>query len=49
MKSAAEIIDLLEHVRARKEMYFQELDANSVECFVTGFIVACAASEIPFT
>ena len=49
MKSATEIIDLLEHVRTRKQMYFQVVDANSVECFVGGFIVACVAAELPFT
>ena len=47
MKSTSEILDLLEHVRTRKEMYLEHVTVEAVENFVTGFVVACVASEIP--
>lgn len=47
MKSASEVLELLEHVRSRKEMYFEHVTVEAVENFVTGFVVACVAAEIP--
>lgn len=49
MKPSKEVLDLLDHVRSRKDMYFEHVTAESVENFVTGFVVACLVAEIPLT
>jgi hypothetical protein len=49
MKPSKEVFDLLEHVRSWKDMYFEHVTAESVESFVTGFVVACSMAEIPLT
>lgn len=46
MTNAGEpIIEFLESVRKRPQMYIEELDAQLMECFINGFIVGCFASS----
>jgi hypothetical protein len=49
MKSSREVLDLLEHVRSRKDMYFEHVNSEAVENFIVGFVVACGAADIPLT
>jgi hypothetical protein len=46
MKSAAEIIELLQHIRSRKRMYFENVTVDAVENFISGFLLGIEASSL---
>ncbi len=49
MQSASEVIEFIEHIRTRKEMYFRDVNSESVENFVTGFLLGLSAIGVAFS